>query len=552
MFLSGLAACGGGEGDADSGVVVAADSGVVVVADSGVVDPDSGVVVVADSGAVDPDSGVIDSDSGVVAGDSGVVLGRVPRATRVARTTTIPSCTVFVDPASAAMPDGSAANPYLSLTAAVAAANDGAIICAAQGTYQEALSPGLKYFTLAGGFQSGSNFTVRDSALYPSKAQGDGTNIFLAYGDEGPTEGQLTAVDGFEITGYSQGILRIVYYSQRFDITNNNFHDNVCAEPFFGGAFALNNVSGTISGNVFSHNVCGRGAAGALNDSTNSNRVVVSQNWVDSNDGNGTDSHGGGLYLFCNDLTVFANELTNNRVSSWGGGLYIGSEPGTMHTTAAMSWNIYRDNRAGAFGGGFFCDDAATCLSDHEIYDGNCGGNIYVDSGGTDMDPTIALFDHMTNFRALDVDCVAPGAGLIVDKGNAAPDTYDVINSIFWGNGDGLDLATSCQPGLCNATVDVTYSLVQTDYLNNGVDVTFGAGNIAGADPLFADPAAQDLHLRSTFGRWTSAGYVEDGANSPALAAGDPMSPVPDNPDRAGDRTELGAYGNSPEASLVR
>ena len=40
-------------------------------------------------------------------------------------------------------------------------------------------------------------------------------------------------------------------YSQRFDITNNYIHDNMCADQSLVGAgFALNNVSGTIRGNV--------------------------------------------------------------------------------------------------------------------------------------------------------------------------------------------------------------------------------------------------------------------------------------------------------------
>jgi hypothetical protein len=32
-----------------------------------------------------------------------------------------------------------------------------------------------------------------------------------------------------------------------------------------------------------------------------------------------------------------------------------------------MTWNVYRGNRAGNGGAGFFCDEAATCISEHEI-----------------------------------------------------------------------------------------------------------------------------------------------------------------------------------------
>ena len=77
---------------------------------------------------------------------------------------------------------------------------------------------------------------------------------------------------------YSQAIYRDYYESQRFDITNNVIHDNVCADQSFVGAgFALNNMSGTIKGNVIADNSCGRGDAGFLNDSTNQNTISIEQ-----------------------------------------------------------------------------------------------------------------------------------------------------------------------------------------------------------------------------------------------------------------------------------
>ena len=40
----------------------------------------------------------------------------------------------------------------------------GAVICVAEGVYAEQIKPGEKHFTLAGGFQRGKDFKVRDSA----------------------------------------------------------------------------------------------------------------------------------------------------------------------------------------------------------------------------------------------------------------------------------------------------------------------------------------------------------------------------------------------------
>ena len=67
------------------------------------------------------------------------------------------------------------------------------------------------------------------------------------------------------------------------------------------------------------------------------------------------------------------------------------------------------------------------------------------------------------------------------------------------------------------------------------IGVPAGAGDIS-ADPLFADPARGDFHLKSQRGRWTPAGWVTDPVTSPAIGAGE-------------CGVEMGAYGQTPEAS---
>ena len=392
-----------------------------------------------------------------------------------------------------------------------------------------------------------------NSARYVSKAQGRGGS-FIRSEDPGPKGDQLTAIDGFEITGYSQAIYRDIYYSQRFDITNNHIHGNRCADPSLaGGGFALNNISGRIQGNVFRNNACGRGGAGFLNDDAKENVVVIEGNLVDRNAGTEPDSsHGGALYLFAKTIRISANLFTRNTVTRWGAGLYVAADIGSgQKTTATLNWNIYRGNSAGIAGGGLFCDEGATCLSFHEIYDGNCGGNIYLDSG-VGGGPTIARFDHLTNVGALDVGCTGPGPGVRIDRDRDQADAYSFVNAIFWGNAPGQDFAANCDRACGVVKVNVSYSLVQTRYARNGLTVTFGAGNIAPTDPLFADPGSGDFHLKSAHGRWTPAGYVRDPVTSPLLGKGYPEGAADQNPERAGTRNELGAYGNSGEASLTR
>ena len=88
------------------------------------------------------------------------------------------------------------------------------------------------------------------------------------------------------------------------------------------------------------------------------------------------------------------------------------------------------------------------------------------------------------------------------------------------------------------------------------------------ADPLFAnigywdsndtpdDPNDDfwvdgDYHLKSQAGRWdpNSESWVVDDITSPCIDAGDPNSPVGDEPEPNGDRVNMGAYGGTAEAS---
>ncbi len=90
-----------------------------------------------------------------------------------------------------------------------------------------------------------------------------------------------------------------------------------------------------------------------------------------------------------------------------------------------------------------------------------------------------------------------------------------------------------------------------------------GEGNID-ADPCFASPGlwdpngvpltsagAEDYHLKSQAGRWSPAlqEWVLDETTSPCIDAGDPNSPVAEEPVPNGGRVNLGAHGGTAQAS---
>jgi parallel beta-helix repeat protein/predicted outer membrane repeat protein len=124
----------------------------------------------------------------------------------------------------------------------------------------------------------------------------------------------------------------------------------------------------------------------------------------------------------------------------------------------------------------------------------------------------------------------------------------DISNCIFWNNRDG-DLFQ------CTAR----YSCVQ--------DGTEGEGNIS-VNPLFVEEAGDDFHsegdyhLKSAGHRWDQNAeiWIYDHVTSPCIDAGDPASPLgdepmtvprdPNNDYGANKRINMGAFGGTSQASM--
>jgi len=79
-------------------------------------------------------------------------------------------------------------------------------------------------------------------------------------------------------------------------------------------------------------------------------------------------------------------------------------------------------------------------------------------------------------------------------------------------------------------------------------EVTRQEANAREGQAHFASDA--DAHLRSQTGRWDGQGWVADAETSPFIDAGDPFRMQGEAPFLHGGVPNLGAYGNTPEASL--
>lgn len=114
------------------------------------------------------------------------------------------------------------------------------------------------------------------------------------------------------------------------------------------------------------------------------------------------------------------------------------------------------------------------------------------------------------------------------------------INNIIWASKD-ADIE------IIDGSPSFSYSCIQSGHP--------GVGNSSRAsgcpDPLFADVANQDFHLKSEGGRWDpiAKSWIIDEETSPCIDAGDPNVPVGAETVPNGSRVDLGAYGGTVEAS---
>jgi parallel beta-helix repeat protein len=126
---------------------------------------------------------------------------------------------------------------------------------------------------------------------------------------------------------------------------------------------------------------------------------------------------------------------------------------------------------------------------------------------------------------------VGNGYGVIAYNGSDP----NIINCIVWGNTSGG--LTDCKT--------VRYSDVQQPGTPDK-----RMGNVQ-TDPLFADPARWDYHLKSSAGRYVPQldAWVTDLDTSPCIDAGDPREDPRGERMPNGGRVNMGAYGGTPYAS---
>jgi len=286
---------------------------------------------------------------------------------------------------------------------------------------------------------------------------------------------------------------------------------------------------------------------------------------------NHADSYGGAIHFRQWSNGQISNNQILNNDSALGAGVHI-----TYISSPSVTDNLIKGNVAGDFGGGgvyiyYYSDPLVerNLITENESTNG-AGIGVYWSS-----EPMIKNNLIINNVN---------GAGIIV-KGSAIP---VVINNTIAGNdgsssygGGGIECITTSVPVIENniiASNGDNYGIYAssippvTRYNNvwghpagnyNSIitDQTGINGNIS-VDPLFADDANGDYHLKSNGWRWVEPGgnWTWDNVTSRCVDAGNPGSVLGDEPNSIPRdpnnlygknlRVNMGVYGATSQASI--
>jgi len=295
------------------------------------------------------------------------------------------------------------------------------------------------------------------------------------------------------------------------------------------------------------------------------NSTIVSNTIIDGNSNGSvvtfTGTEGPGCLL-----TGFT--ITNGKAMDSGGGIY-GSSAQAIISRCIITGNSAPEGK----GGGIYEFNGIVTNCSIEDNIARYGGGL-ADCNG------VITHSFIVNNKATSTDLInlSIGGGLCSCDGYITNCTILgnlVLNSTHDGFGGGI---ADCNGPISNCIIwdnyapfdpqiflspDLTYNCIQ-----NWTDNAENTGNIV-SDPCFAEAGYWDLngtpedinddiwidgdyHLKSQAGRWDLKGHIwiQDDTTSPCVDAGDPNSDYSKELSPHGNRTNIGAYGNTNQASM--
>lgn len=292
--------------------------------------------------------------------------------------------------------------------------------------------------------------------------------------------------------------------------------------------------------------------------------AVITQNIIENNH---ADFYGGAIHLRqWSNGRICDNHIIGNN-SALGAGIHI-----TYISSPLVTGNLIRGNIAGDLGGGgiyvyYFSNpiieqniitanrsangagigvywESTPIIQNNLIYKNIDGAGILIKGGAVPLIINNTIAGNLPKSTSGGIECVTNSAAIIE-------------NNIIVSNGSGYGVYT-----LITAPV-----LRYNDVWGNGAgsyssmtgEQTGINGNIS-SDPLFADAAGDDYHLKSTGWRWNGSGWQYDSITSRCIDAGNPGCPlggelmtIPVDPDHLRGRNlriDMGGCGGTAESSM--
>ena len=426
----------------------------------------------------------------------------IPRAVAIAQTTAIPGCTLHVDAAAEDGGDGSAQSPHKTIAAAVAAASPAPSSASPRAptpsrsrrARNTSRSPAVSSAAAA------SRCATR--ANYVSKAQGSGQGSFLRIADPGPKGGQLTAIDGFEITGYSQAIVRD-YLRVAALRPHQQLHPRQYvrrSRRLSAPASRSTTSRARSAATSFRKNACGRGGGGFLNDATNKNTVKIENNLVDGNSGTEPDAVARRRVLLGgNTLSIVGNAFVEQHRDAVGRrALCRRLYGGQSVDDGDARWNVYRGNSAGDWRRRLLLRRRRNV---HRLARGlrpqlrrqrparRRRGRLGPDP--RHVRPRDQRRRARRRMRRAGHRRFRRHLRRLRRRHLFVHELAVLEQRARKGFRDGVRKWLRCDQGRC------VLSLMQTNYAKDGgIDITFGAGMIESVDPMFVAPDKGDFHLK--------------------------------------------------------
>ncbi len=455
--------------------------------------------------------------------------------------------------------DGSTRAPYKNIQEAVDQALTGDSIKVAAGEYRGAVSIIGKNLRLTGGYagapaavySQGGNGDFTTGILRATRLLGEGADRVIDIDFNGGT--QWGIIEGFTISGGKLGLRAANNEDptgKYFFLMNNSITGNTNLNDGVAGV-AINDVST----GVFTNNISANTALSyaGLYVAGNAKTVgLVKGNLAETNISIGDYSHAAGIAFRGKSTTgTVTRNVVRNNSAVYGAGIFVDGDIETNFVR--LSFNRVLRNK-GILGMGEFIDGGATAVVENELIAWNetlnreFGGAFAVDSGpGT----RATLINCTIAYNASYYDRDQGGNGLAISEDGVDMVNVDVKNTIFWRNSmiaGGKEINASG-----NGVLKIDFSDIDEE-LEANPHLQLGTGNFR-LDPLFADPQNDDFHLKSKSGRWNPSAanregaWVLDDVNSPGLDTGDPNSIFQNETIPNGGRINLGAWGNTAEAS---